>query len=97
MMQVVRGAWAMLTKNTGSVRVDFAQPFSLQVHCVVITQLCSSFILQPLPSINIKFIYLVPFLVVVFFSLGEVGLIMEPFFLLMFRSTCRPSVCPATH
>lgn len=30
-MQVVRGAWAMLTKNTGSVRVDFAQPFSLQV------------------------------------------------------------------
>ena len=30
-MQVVRGAWAMLTKNVGSVRVDFAQPFSLQV------------------------------------------------------------------
>ncbi len=30
-MQVIRGAWAMLTKNTGSVRVAFAQPFSLQV------------------------------------------------------------------
>ena len=37
-MQVIRGAWAMLTKNTGSVRVDFAQPFSLQVRtcmCII--------------------------------------------------------------
>ena len=29
--QALRGVWTMLTRNTGSIRVDFAQPFSLQV------------------------------------------------------------------
>jgi len=30
----LRGAWSMLTTNVGSVRVDFAQPFSLQVRFI---------------------------------------------------------------
>lgn len=29
--KVLRGVWAMLTRNAGSIKIDFAQPFSLQV------------------------------------------------------------------
>lgn len=30
-MEAVRGAWSILTGHVGDVRVDFAQPFSIQV------------------------------------------------------------------
>ena len=42
------GLWAMLTRNTGSVRIDFSQPFSLQVStwiahlCMHIHYMCSA-------------------------------------------------------
>lgn len=34
-LKAMGGLWAMLTRNTGSIRVDFAQPFSLSVSCIV--------------------------------------------------------------
>ena len=30
-LKAMGGVWAMLTRNAGSIRIDFAQPFSLQV------------------------------------------------------------------
>jgi len=30
-MEAVRGAWTLLTSRSGSVKVDFGQPFSVKV------------------------------------------------------------------
>ena len=30
-MEAIGGAWSILTRKVGAVRVDFSQPFSLQV------------------------------------------------------------------
>ena len=33
--RAISGMWRMLTTKLGHIRVDFAQPFSLQVQCTI--------------------------------------------------------------
>jgi len=51
----LQGAWALLTQKIGSVRVDFAQPFSLQVcRCTIPTFELALFLFSsPPPSLLI--------------------------------------------